>query len=238
MLKKAMEYLMELREPHIENINGDTYSDKELHRIDTYYPKAHKLHVTTLTGLLDYIRSGVDKFNDSMIIEVCSPTRVLLYSSLDENRDREYLMEVEAVLPEFHFDCFMEQEKFCINLQSKFIANKDRDLLLKFAGTVEAGTIAEYGDDGVSQKATIKTGIATKSEALIPSPAKLMPYRTFLEVVQPDSEFIFRMREGHGGIQCAIFEADGGAWRIAAMDNIRSYLCEQLEDCPQFTIIA
>lgn len=237
MLEKAMKYLMGLGKPHLEIINDDYYCDKEMHRIDTYYPKAHKLHVSTLTGLLDYIKSDVDSFDDKMIIEVCSPTRVLMYSSLDNNRDREYLMEVEAVLPEFHFDCFIEQEKFCINLQSKFIANKDRDLLLKFAGTVESGTVAQYGDDGVSQKATIKTGIASKGEALIPNPVKLKPYRTFLEVDQPESEFIFRMRDDRG-VSCAIFEADGGAWRIEAVQNIKAYLCDQLKDKPQFTIIA
>ena len=238
MLKEAMEYLVGLKKPHLEIINDDYYSDKELHRIDIYYPKAHKLHVSTLTGLLDYIKSGVDSFDDKMIIEVCSPTRVLLYSSLDQNRDREYMMEVEAVLPEFNFDYFYEQENFCIGLQSKFITNKDRDLLLKFAGTVESGTIAQYGDDGVSQKATIKTGIASKGEALIPNPVKLKPYRTFIEVDQPESEFIFRMKEGHCGILCAIFEADGGAWRIEAVQNIKAYLCDQLKDNPQFTIIA
>lgn len=237
MIKEALKYLIGLSEPNIEEINGDWYSDKELHRIDTYYPKAHKLHVSTLTGLLDYIESGTDSFDDKMIIEVCSPTRVLMYSSLDNNRDREYLMEVEAVLPDFHFDYFIDQEVFCINLQSKFIANKDRDLLLKFAGTVEAGTIAEYGDDGISQKATIKTGIASKGEALIPNPVKLIPYRTFLEVNQPESAFIFRMRDDRG-VSCAIFEADGGAWKIEAMQNIKAYLCDQLKDKPQFTIIA
>lgn len=237
MLKKAMEYLMEIGKPHIEVIDGAVYSDKPMEVIEKHIPKASKLQVTTLTGLLDYIRSNVDSFDDKMIIEVSSPTMVLMYSSLDENRDREYLMGVCAVLPDFRFNDFMDQERFCINLQSKFIPNDDRELLLKFAGTVEAGTIAEYGDDGISQKATIKTGIASKGEALIPSPVKLKPYRTFLEVEQPESAFIFRMRDDRG-VSCAIFEADGGAWKIEAMQNIKSYLCDQLADCPQFTIIA
>lgn len=237
MIKEALKYLIGLSEPNIEEINGDWYSDKELHRIDTYYPKANTLFITTLTGLIDYIESNTDSFSDNMIIEVSSPTKVRMYSSLDNNRDREYLMEVYAVLPDFQFNSFMDQERFCINLQSKFIANKDRDLLLKFAGTVEAGTIAEYGDDGISQKATIKTGIASKGEALIPSPVKLIPYRTFLEVEQPESAFIFRMRDDRG-VSCAIFEADGGAWKIEAMQNIKTYLCEKLADKPQFTIVA
>ena len=172
-----------------------------------------------------------------MIVAVESPTTVRLYSQLDDNRDREYMMVAEALLPSFGFNQFMGQESFCINLQTKFIQNEDRDLLLKFAGTVETGTVAQYGDDGVSQKATIKTGLASKGEAIIPNPVRLKPYRTFLEVDQPASDFIFRMREGHG-VECAIFEADGGAWQIGAMQKIKVYLQEELEDMPQFTVIA
>ena len=237
MIKKALEYIIGMADPWVECVNGDMYSDKELHRIDTYYPKATCLNVHTLTSLLDYIRSEIDDMKGKMIVAVESPTCVRLYSMLDSNRDREYMMKAEALLPEFKFGQFIEQESFCIGLQSKFVSNEDRELLLKFAGTVEAGTVAQYGDDGVTQKATIKTGLASKGEAILPNPVKLIPYRTFLEVEQPESEFIFRMREGRG-VECAIFEADGGAWKMKAMYAIKEYLQEALEDLPQFTVIA
>ena len=119
----------------------------------------------------------------------------------------------------------------------KFIQNNDRDLLLKFAGTVESGTVAQYGDDGVTQKATIKTGLASKGEAILPNPVRLKPFRTFLEINQPESDFIFRMREGRG-VECAIYEADGGAWQIEAMQRIKVYIQNALNDMPQFTVIA
>ena len=119
-------------------------------------------------------------------------------------------------------------------------AKTDRALLLKFAGTVEAGTVAEYGDDGVTQKATVKTGIASKGDAIVPNPVRLRPYRTFLEVEQPVSEFVFRMKQDkYDGITCAIFEADGGAWKVAAMKAIKDYLQFELEDYKeQFTVIS
>lgn len=237
MLKEALEYIVGLKEPTVGIYNNEYYSDKPLHRVENYIPKADSVRVHTLTSLLDYIKGHIDEMADKMIVAVESPTTVKLYSQLDENRDREHLMVAEAMLPDFYFGGFMGQESFCINLQSKFIKNEDRELLLKFAGTVEAGTVAQYGDDGVTQKATIKTGLASKGEAIIPNPVRLKPYRTFLEVDQPESDFIFRMREGHG-VECAIFEADGGAWQIEAMQRIKAYLQEALEDMPQFTVIA
>lgn len=241
MIKEALQYLVELGKAEEHTINGDTYSDKPLHRIDMYIPKANAIEMHTLTSLVDYIKSDVDAMSDKMIVEVASPTKVNLYSQLDYNRDREKLVSVSARVPEFSFNNFMDQEKFCINLQSKFIDDPqtDRSLILKFAGTVEAGTVAEYGDDDITQKATVKTGIASKGDAIVPNPVKLRPYRTFLEVEQPISEFIFRMKQDkYDGINCAIFEADGGAWQIAATKAIKEYLQFELADMTQFTVIS
>lgn len=240
MIKKALEYLVELAKPNFETIGGYVYSDKPLERID-YNPKAAKIKMNTLSSLIDYIKANVDEMPGKMIIHVQSPTLVQMYSELDYERKREYMVEVNASVPDFRFNQFSDHEPFCINLQSKFIDDPDTDraLLLKFAGTVEAGTVAEYGDDGVTQKATVKTGIASKGEAIVPSPVTLKPFRTFVEVEQPLSNFVFRMKQDrYDGIQCALFEADGGAWKIAAMREIKTYLKEQLEGMEGFIVIS
>ena len=192
MLKSLFQYVVGMAEPHIQLIDGETYSDKTLHRIQ-HIPYASKIYMSTLSSLIDYIKSGVDTFSDKMIIHVESPTCVSMYSALDVERNRENIVEVKANVPEFSFNRFDNHESFVIGVQSKFVDDPDTDkaLLLKFAGTVEAGSVAEYGDDGISQKATVKTGIASKGDAIIPSPARLKPFRTFVEVDQPISSFIF-----------------------------------------------
>lgn len=241
MIREALQYIVGLGQAEEHNIYGNVYSDKPLHRIDPYFPKAEAIMMHTLTSLVDYIKAHIDEMAEKMIIEVRSPEEVVLSSQLDENRDRETIAIVHARVPSFPFDTFMDQEKFCINLQSKFIDDPDSDraLILKFAGTVETGTVAEYGDDGVTQKATVKTGIASKGEAIVPNPVKLRPYRTFLEVKQPKSEFIFRMKQDkHDGVYCAIFEADGGAWQMEATKEIKEYLQFELADYKQFTVIS
>ena len=239
MIKEALQYIVGLEKAEEHVINGACYSDKPLHRIDTYYPKADAIEMHTLTSLVDYIKSEVDEMPPRMIVEVKSPTEVELYSQLDPNRDRESLVVASARVPGFEFDRFVEHEKFCINLQSKFIPSDDRELILKFAGTVEAGSVSEYGDDGVTQKATIKTGLASKGDAIVPNPVCLRPYRTFLEVEQPESAFVFRMKQdSYGSVMCAIFEADGGAWKMDATQAIKEYLQRELDGMPQFTVIS
>lgn len=239
MIEKALKYILGLKEPTITEINCETYSDKPLHRI-SYIPKAEPLELNTLSSLVDYIKSHLDD-RDESFIHIKSPTRIEMISRLDCERDRERLVVVNALLPSFPFDQYIEHEKFCINLQSKFVNSDttDKKLLLKFAGTVEAGTVAEYGDDGVTQKATVKTGLASKGEAIVPSPAVLKPYRTFIEVEQPLSSFIFRMKQDkYDGIHCALYEADGGAWKLEAMRNIKAYLEEALQNIEGITIIS
>ena len=240
MLKSFAQFIIGLSAPIVQDIKGEVYSDKPLHRIQ-HIPYAESIGMNTLSSLIDYIKSGVDTFGGKMIIHVQSPTQVSMYSALDIERNRESVVVVRANVPEFRFNSFENHESFVIGVQSKFVDDPatDKALLLKFAGTVEAGTVAEYGDDGISQKATVKTGIASKGDAIIPSPARLKPFRTFVEVDQPISSFIFRMKDDRsGGVQCALFEADGGAWKISAMEAIKAYLIRELEGFDNFIIIS
>lgn len=238
IIKEAIEYVVSLRKPEIQEIDGITYSDKELSPV-IHNPKARAVQMNTLTSLVDYIKSQVDEIGVKMIVHVQSPTEVSLYSSLDDERVREHLVDVVARVPEFEYGRFIGHEYFCIGLQAKFLDDpeSDRALVLKFAGTVEEGSVAQYSDDGISQKATVKTGIASKGDAIVPNPVKLRPYRTFHEVQQPMSEFVFRMKSDDG-VRCALFEADGGAWENVAMKNIKEYLEVELADYPNFTIIS
>lgn len=247
MIREAFEYLVGLGESKIKiekvtlpDGTEQVYSDRKLVRLSRHIPMANQIEMSTLTSLVDYIRGNIDTMADRMVVHVKSPEEVYLFSQLNEERGREYLVKVAAQVPEFRYGRFIEHEEFCINVQSKFMNDPqtDKNLILKFAGTVENGSVAEYGDNGVTQKATVRTGIASKADAVVPNPVKLRPYRTFMEVEQPVSEFIFRMAESQG-ITCALFEADGGAWKNTAMKNIKEYLEFELADYKgQFTVIS
>jgi hypothetical protein len=94
------------------------------------------------------------------------------------------------------------------------------------AGNVTAGSTREYTDDGVSQAVTAKVGVATKADVAMPNPVLLAPYRTFPEIEQPIGSFVFRARSNgsDNAPSFALFEADGGAWRIDAMERIVAWL--------------
>lgn len=238
MTRDALQYVVGLKTAEVLDINGGKYVDKDVHRVDKEL-RASAIQMNTLTSLIDYLKAGVDSMADKMLVQVVSPMKVRVLSMLDADRKREELVDVEAMIPDFEYGRYMGNERFIIALQSKFIANDDRALLLQFAGTVKDESIAQYGDDGVTQKATIKTGITSVGDAVVPNPVKLRPFRTFIELEQPESAFVFRMRQAEGhGVECAIFEADGGAWKNAAMKSIKEYLQYELAELPQFTVIS
>lgn len=240
MIKDALKYIVGLGEAKEHVIHGDTYSDKELFRVDKHIPVAQPIEMNTLSSLVDYIKSNVDTMAEKMIIQVVDPREVKVFSQLNEKRGRETIARVVALIPQFKYETFIDHETFCISAQAKFLDDEctDKALMLQFAGTVENGSVTDYKDDGITQKATIRTGIASKQDAVVPNPVKLRPFRTFVEVEQPVSSFIFRMKDNHG-ICCALFEADGGAWKNVAMKNIKDYLEFELSDYTnQFIIIS
>lgn len=177
-----------------------------------------------------------------MIVHVKSPTRVRLYSGLMEERDREVLFEAEALTPCFKYGEEYHQEAFLVALQACFEKNDDRESVSVLASNIVNAQKSTYSDDGISQQAVIKTGITSKGAAIVPNPVLLVPYRTFMEVEQPASNFVFRLSEGRDGVPVfKLVEADGGRWKVAAMDNVYNYLKDALADIPdreKITILA
>lgn len=244
-LRDALEYIAELavgaQKPEQIEINGRTYCTKSLTRYDRP-DMAEPIKATTLTSLVDYIRESREELRERMIIQITDPTEVLLYSGLTPERDREMLFKVNALLPRFDFGTEYGQENFLIALQSCFERNDDRDTVSLFAGNVVDTQEAAYSDDGVSQQAVMKTGVANKENVLVPNPVHLVPYRTFLEVEQPGSDFIFRAGKGRDDAPTfKLVSADGGLWKSQALENVKKYLVDALDDIPnreQITIIA
>ena len=243
MLEKAINKILSLAAPNIQVINDMNWSDKELHRINEDL-RAKSISMNSLSSLVDFIKNAEDLKNGmKYIIQVVSPTEVRLISSLDADRQRETLAEVSAEVPAFRYGSYIPNEEFIIGVQSKFMDSdaeqNDKPVILKFAGNVKSGTVAEYGDTGVGQKATVKMGAASLSEVEVPSPCYLKPFRTFTEVDQPMSSFIFRVKDDRNlGVEFALFEADGGAWKNEAKVNIKTYFEKELAGVENVFVIS
>lgn len=244
-IKQAIEFITALavkaEKPEKIEFNGKTYCTKDLRRYGKA-DKAEPIKATTLTSLVDYIKESREELRERMIIQVVDPETVLLYSGLLEERDRETLFRVDALLPRFEYGREYEQEAFLIAMQACFMPSEHRSAVTILASNIVNTEQETYSDDGTTQQVVMQSGITTKEKALVPNPVTLIPYRTFLEVEQPASEFIFRVSKGRSGVPVfKLVDADGGLWKAQAMDNVKQYLMKALQDIPnreQITIIA
>lgn len=190
---------------------------------DTRAEYAIKTH--TISSIVEYIRSGADG-RKALYLKVNSPEVVELEGLLDEHGERETLMIATLAQDSFEFGRFYGREKLNIALQAMFQNTPDRNAIIDFISHLkEDKDSTEVSDDGITQTAVIKTGVATVGKGKVPNPVALKPYRTFTEVEQPESTFVFRMGEG---MQGAIFEADGGMWKNEAIRNIKEYFDKEI----------
>lgn len=242
-IKEALEYAVELAEDQekiIETIDGTEYYDANKHSLRELdpikYPQALKLN--SLTGLVHYIKDklDIDDFdNERFILNVESPTRVSFISELDEDEKRAVYAIADAITPEYKFDYYYPVETFNIKLASAFCKTEARQTMLQLSSAIKIDNGVQLSDDGVSQIATVKSGVASVNQAKLPNPVALKPYRTFLEVDQPESEFIFRLNDQPGA---ALYEADGSMWQLTAKANIFEYLSNELKDIKNVFILA
>lgn len=190
-------------------------------------PLVATLEIHTLTGLVDFLASNIDSIEaPRFAIHVVSPDRVDVISSLRARPSRrDTLLSAKAQSLGFRFGNFYSCEDFVIALQSLFTESGDRGAILKLVGNIKEETVGQFNDDGVTQTVVARAGITRVEDVPVPNPVLLSPYRTFPDIQQPDSPFVLRMKRGGGDTPtCALFEADGGKWKLAAIESIAKYL--------------
>lgn len=225
MLKEFIQFLLDLKRPETIEAAGKVYSTNQLFRLDKEQ-EVSAINVRSLSGLVDYVKSNFDH-ERSLMIHVKSPTEVNVFDALNDINDRRTYVKAGALLPSITFEQFIDREKFQIMLQACFVQNEHKSTVLKVISSIVEDSAVTTVDDGMSQRVTAKTGVATVENINLPNPVTLKPFRTFAEVAQPESEFVLRLKEGN---RVGLFEADGGAWELNAMANIAAFLEQELAE--------
>jgi hypothetical protein len=232
MLKEFLNRILELKdEPKI------TIDDRDYYK-NGYNPCSPPLPdsitVMNLDGLVKFVTNGVKnvEFKEDIMVVVAHPVLVTVKSELDPNwRQREtYIKAVRSdYVKPFECDRYFPTDEFIINLKSKFVQDANIEMLVKLIGNISNDSSISENDDGFTQTVETKAGVHLKATEEIPNPIVLRPFRTFLEVEQPASLFLVRAQPGRGNRpEFALYEADGGAWKIDAIKKIKEYLNQKL----------
>lgn len=237
MLQEAIDKILAIAEPKIIEHGERTFSSHPIKEIKP--PKQASFAVNTLTGLVDYLGEleGEHKQED-LIIHVQGHDQVFIMSKVDKlHYDRHYLIHAKTdPNAQFSFGDWLEAEDFAIALQTSFIQTEAVGKILHIVGNMKQEQVTISKDDGHTQSVDTREGVALAGTADIPNPVILQPYRTFCEVDQPESLFVFRVKNNPGGLPlCSLHDADGGRWKLDAIQKISAYLKEKV---PTFKILA
>lgn len=200
------------------------YSTDRLYKINEQMPEC--ITMFSLSGLVDLVKAESELYQLPLFLRITSPNTVDAFGTIRNDKQRETPFRVSAELPEFRFGCWYDIEDMIIRLKTAFLPTEDRDYIIKLIGNITDQKSVQTKDDGVSQSVTVQAGISMMGETKVKPIVSLKPYRTFLEVDQPESEFLIRLRNG----EAALFEADGGAWKQEAKANIAKFLKDKLKD--------
>jgi len=237
MLKEFVEKILSLAAP-VPIIEHDRlYYDRAV--IPVKDPLDAGECVSTLTGFADLLQSPLNAFDKpECYVNVESHSRVTLNEYVCDvwgQRQQHLVADLPSGMQTFLYGQYMGQEAFIVGLMSMFVETPDRDALVKSVSSISGNEINLSEDDGISQTVTVKSGMALKETETMKRIVSLAPYRTFREVEQPASPFVFRAKKTDGGPMLALFEADGGKWRLEAVQHIKHWLAEKVTD---ITIVA
>ena len=188
MLDKS--FIEEIRRPIepkiLDDSKGHQYSTAQLHNLPRPdEPKFPTIQLETLDSLVDYAQRHQTDLTQHKIL--CSHAQVQIFGPpAGENRSRDIVVTVLSGAQPYQFGQWQDLETFRVSLLTLFEESDDRVEVLKFISKLSDDFIKTSQDDGVTQTATVRQGLASFGEARVPSPVKLRPIRTFMEVQQPE----------------------------------------------------
>jgi hypothetical protein len=225
----------------VVNIDDRLFSTVQLHKLpkdqEPDLPDAFK--IATLQGVVDYIEANRDGLDLSQcMLHVGSPTEVSLVSrTLERAKRATYVKATVMDRSAGFFGVWHDTLDATIKLQSVFEEQGQKAEVLRIVGAVAVEAEIQNRDDGRSQAVATRAGVKVLLGDMVdvPNPVVLAPFRTFPEIVQPASPFIFRMEKHGDKPKIGFFEADGGEWKLDAVAAIAGWLRAR---CPQMAIIA
>jgi hypothetical protein len=208
-----------------------TYTSQPVHEVKAEAPELlSTLEVHTLLGFGELVNQQIDGIDlDKWIIRVKDEKTVLLSArDTDKYGRRDLLVKATPVeFVTFRFGNWLSQEEFIIGVSALFAGGgdgNDKEYVLRIASTLTSEAVGTSEDNGFAQKATVKAGLKVQEIEVLKPQVTLAPFRTFPEVGQPMSAFVFRARQTDHGPVLMLIEADGGKWKLDAINEVRRYL--------------
>ena len=172
------------------------------------------------------MKDTLEKVGTTIMVQVKSNDTVEVMTTYLSDFSRNTLYRAKADAPGLRTG-FRGREVALIELRSLCIPNEGTAYLLDLLSRMTNENSVSTNDNGVTQTVEARQGVALNALIEIKPRVMLRPFRTFLEVEQPESEFLMRVDPDEG---IGFFEADGGIWKLEAKKNIADYFLKNMGD--------
>jgi hypothetical protein len=192
--------------------------------------RSEPLELSTLEGLMVYARRQPE-----CTLVVVNEQEVTLYEEYSQ-ADARHVLRAKAVVrgvfedDQWRLGRWYALEDVVIALQTRFQPTAIRSGVLDLLSRVRNEAVRIDENDGATQVVTVRKGVTVNMTVPVPNPVILQGYRTFHEVdPQPEGAYVLRVRNRatDGSVEAALFEADGGAWKVRAIEGIKAWFGAQ-----------
>lgn len=220
---KRIEELTNQADAVIHDIDGAKFTRADLREIEPIVYTAEPLKVSTLQAIVDYLGKVCQAdYLDFPFVHVLGPSHVMLISGFNRQRNREVYLDARAPVTDFNFGRYMAIDEFTVGLKACFVKSDTTAHLARIVGNISWKDGVKLRDDGVTQVITTKVGVAEHGDVALDNPVYLAPYRTFPEVEQPESPYIYRVSSDNPAAK--LVEVDDKSWTIEAVERIKTWL--------------
>ena len=208
-------------------VNGNDCTEVEPPEI----PKPEKVNTSSLNALVELIKNEVDGHTENPPLYVSCNT----YSGVevfttpnpkDELHRWQPYHATASDLPPLVEDVRWSFDEAMIKLRSMFQRapegeKNDVDYILDLLSHMSFDQSVKSDDNGITQTVQVRKGVSFVENKAVRPIVTLAPYRTFQEVEQPESEFVFRVYDDRS---ISLTAADGGMWKLAAREAVKNHL--------------
>lgn len=227
MLKQFAQFLSEMKETKIFDVDGKKFTnDPNLEEIIPHVDRPTVMTVTSLDAICKLVRTEIERNVYPLFVCAEEYNKAVVYSTYRDDYTRDTIYMAKADAPDLSLG-WRSQQEMIIALQSLVIPTESSAELLNMLKSMTDESSITSRDNGVTQEVTVKSGVSLAKTVQVKPRVKLIPFRTFLEVPQPESEYLVRVDKGN---QIGLFEADGGIWKLEAKKNIAVYFERELAD--------
>lgn len=226
-------------EPKAQTVNGRSFlvtgsNYEEIEPLEL--PKPERAVTRSLNALAALVKTEIDSFVDHPLYISCEKyDHVRVFTRPNATDDLHRWTPYEAIasdLPPMIEEVRWSFDEAQIKLRSMFQRasdgnTNDVDYILSLLSHMSVDQSVKSDDNGVTQTVQVRKGVSFVETQRVNPIVKLAPYRTFQEVEQPESEFVFRVYDDRS---ISLTAADGGMWKMAARSAARQYLLAALRE--------